>query len=51
MVVEGVNVDEGMDVNEGSSKTDFDAVKMYIETVVIKENKSCINEDFTDCVW
>lgn len=30
---------EGMDVDKGSSKTDFDAVKTYVETVIIKENK------------
>ena len=30
---------EGMDVDKGSSKTDFDAVKTYVETVLIKENK------------
>lgn len=30
---------EGMDVDKGSSKTDFNAVKTYVETVIIKENK------------
>ena len=39
MLAERVDVDEGMDADEGSSKTDFDAVKTYIETVIIKENK------------
>ena len=39
MLAEGVDADEGMDVDEGSSKTDFDAVKTYIETVIIKQNK------------
>ena len=34
-----MDVDEGMDFEEGSSKTDFDVVKTYIETVIIKENK------------
>ena len=30
---------EGMNVDKDSSKTDFDAVKTYVETVIIKENK------------
>ena len=30
---------EGMDVGKGSSKTDFNAMKTYVETVIIKENK------------
>ena len=31
MLAERVDVDEGIDVDEGSSKTDFDAVKTYIK--------------------
>ena len=34
-----VDVNEGMDIEEGSSKTDVVAVKTYIETDIIKQNK------------
>ena len=39
MLAEVVDVDEGMDIDEGSSKTDVVTVKTYIETDIIKENK------------
>ena len=39
MLAEVVGVDEGMDIDEGSSKTDVVTVKTYIETDIIKENK------------
>ena len=39
MLAEVVGVDEGMDIDEGSSKTDVATVKTYIETDIIKENK------------
>ena len=39
MLAEVVDVNEGMDIEEGSSKTDVVAVKTYIETDIIKQNK------------
>lgn len=39
MLAEVVDVDEEMDVDEGSSKADVGAVKTYLETDTVKENK------------